>query len=62
MVGVGRSRPGSDARPGEFQKAEGGLSPPLLPGFWLPVAQATFLPRGGQVMGALSIPVEMLEA
>ena len=54
VVGVGRSRPGSGARPGEFQKAEGSLLPPLLPGSWLPVAQATFLPQGGQVMEAPS--------
>lgn len=45
-----------------FQKVEGGLLPPPPPGSLLPVASATFLPLGGQGMGARCIPVEIQEA
>lgn len=52
---------GSGARPGEFQEAEAS-TPPLLQGSQLPAASATFLPLGGQGMGAQRIPGQIGEA
>ena len=58
----GRGEAGGDLVPGlGFQKAEGGLLPPP-PGSLLPVTSATFLPLGGQGMGARCTPVEIQEA
>lgn len=56
-MGPGGGRGDSGARPGEFREEEVS-APPLLPGSQLPAASATFLPLGGQGLGAQRIPVQ----
>lgn len=56
-MGPGGGQGGSGARPGEFWEEEVS-APPLLLGSQLPAASATFLPLGGQGLGAQHIPVQ----